>query len=115
AGPRAGDPLPVFCLSLSPLLRANSRNRSEGSCSFRGMRTASGKKGKSSLEGVEAAMVETRTESGRRTLSELINEHLTAQRAANSVMKEWEARRLETDLAGVAYLARRSGMSATVP
>jgi acyl-CoA reductase-like NAD-dependent aldehyde dehydrogenase len=48
-------------------------------------------------------MVETRTESGRRTLAELIYKHLTAQRPANSVVKEREARRLETDLAGVAY------------
>ncbi|WP_292075485.1 hypothetical protein [Mesorhizobium sp.] len=48
-------------------------------------------------------MVGTRTESGRRTLAELIYKHLTAQRAANSVVKEREARRLESDLAGVAY------------
>lgn len=48
-------------------------------------------------------MVETRTASGRRTLAELINEHLAAQRAANSVMKEWDARRLETDVPGVAF------------
>ncbi|RUV71879.1 MAG: LysR family transcriptional regulator [Mesorhizobium sp.] len=60
-------------------------------------------------------MVETRTESGRPTLAEPINEHTTAQTAANSVVKEPEARRLETDLAGDAYLARRSGMPATVP
>lgn len=47
-------------------------------------------------------MVETRKEGGRRTLAELINGHLTAQRAANSVVKEREARRLESDRAGVA-------------
>ncbi|WP_287329009.1 acyl-homoserine-lactone synthase [Mesorhizobium sp.] len=35
---------------------------------------------------------------------ELINEHLTAQRAANSVLKERDARRLETDVAAVAFL-----------
>ena len=60
-------------------------------------------------------MVETRTEGGRRTLAEPINGHLTAQRAANSVVKEREARRLETDVAGAAYLARRSSMPAIVP
>jgi hypothetical protein len=48
-------------------------------------------------------MVETRTESRRRALAELINEHLAAQRAANAVVKEWDARRLETDVPGVAY------------
>ena len=48
-------------------------------------------------------MVETRTESGRPALAELINEHLAAQRAANSVIKDWDARRSETDVPGVAY------------
>jgi hypothetical protein len=59
-------------------------------------------------------MVETRTESGRRTFAELINEHLTAQRTAKSVVKEREARRLETDLAGVAYAEALLAAVATV-
>ncbi|RWK65640.1 MAG: aldehyde dehydrogenase family protein [Mesorhizobium sp.] len=59
-------------------------------------------------------MVETRTESGRRTLVELINEHLTAQRAANSVVRERDARRLETDVAGVAYAEALLAAVATV-
>ena len=100
---RAGDPPSGFLLVPSlPLLRANSRSRSEGSCSFRGQKNRFGGKEKGSVEGAEAAMVETRTESGRPTLAKPINEHMTAQRAANSVVKEREARRLETDLAGTA-------------
>ena len=59
-------------------------------------------------------MVETRTESGRRTLVELINEHLTAQRAANSVVKERDARRVKTDVAGVAYAEALLAAVATV-
>ena len=59
-------------------------------------------------------MVETRTEGGRRTLAEPINGHLTAQRAANSVVKEPEARCLETDLAGVAYAEALLAAVATV-
>ncbi|RWH47144.1 MAG: aldehyde dehydrogenase family protein [Mesorhizobium sp.] len=59
-------------------------------------------------------MVETRTEGGRRTLAELINGHLTAQRAANSLVKEREARRLESDLAGVAYAEALLAAVATV-
>ena len=99
-----GDPPSGFLLiPLSPAAPRELGEQEPGLLPPFGQENRFAENGKSNLEGAEAAMVETRTESGRRTLAELINDHLAARRAANSVMKEGDARRLETDVPGVAY------------